>query len=760
MLWGKHAGGKLVVLVAIAAAQLMPAATAAARPRPGPPALYAPPAHSALLENDGRWDAAPLMVSGAAAIRDGEFVYQDYLYDDYGANTTNGRGSPEPRIPTSELTFGAMSGDVVYPTAGKRYGYNAADLVELRVDAAPDSIAYRFTLNTMKAPDATALAVGIDTDGGKRETNWGHGLGSLGPLDVEHVLFTNGRVAEVDGESVPVATNVRRNQIEVTVPRRVLDPGGASWRHYAVTGIADGKNGFAPLENQPTKSHPGGARNTDAPPVFNVAFRFETQNDEPVGDDETELGSRSVAYGHWRDHGQALALADRDISAFHADVDFGAMEDGQSWSDVPARGFMNRIYVSNLDLGEGVAAERPWLLGKLQPYALYVPKSYSPGDPAPFQLVLHSLSCTYNQFQAISPNTYRDLAEEPGAIAMTTMGRGPDGWYLREAELDVFEAWADVARRYDLDRDRVYINGYSMGGYGTFKLAAQYPDLFAGAFPVVGPQGEGISMGPMGTHDLVDPETNTQWIAENVLHVPFLIWHGVADELVPVLGTARHGLRFQELGYRYEQDIFTADHFLLGEIDEWDRGKEFLKPLTVERDPWRVRYKVMRGADFPGMGLVHDHAYWVWDILFDEQVTGEGGHAGLVDVTSYAYAHRGPSAREEYPAGGVDPLPYVGHGIRWAPPERERTRNALSVVLRNVLDATIGLKGARIDPHRPITIEVRRSSEAASFRLRGDFPSTVRVVDRHGTIPSYLSGNTLSIWAVRPWARTIKVLPR
>ena len=747
------------MLVAIAIAHGMPAATAAPRPRPGPPALYAPARHSALLENDGRWDAAPLMVSGAAAIRDGEFVYQDYLYDDYGANTTNGRGSPEPRIPTSELTFGAMSGDVVYPTAGKRYGYNAADLVELRVDAAPDSIAYRFTLNTMKEPDATAIAVGIDTDGGKKETDWGYGLGSLGPLDLEHVLFTNGRVAEVDGKAVPVDADTRRNQIEVVVPRAVLDPGGDSWRHYAVTGIA-GKHGFTPVGDQPSKSHPGGARGSDAPPVFNVAFRFERDDDEPMGKDRTELGSRSVAYGHWRDHGQALALAARDISAFRADVDFGAMEDGRGWSNVPSLGYMNRIYVSGLDLGEGVAAERPWLLGELQPYALYVPKSYSPGDPAPFQLVLHSLSCTYNQFQVISPNTYRDLAEEPGAIAMTTMGRGPDGWYLREAELDVFEAWADVARDYDLDRDRVYINGYSMGGYGTFKLTAQYPDLFAGAFPVVGPQGEGISLGPFGSHDFVDPETNTHWITENVLHVPFLIWHGVADELVPVLGTARHGMRFRELGYRYEQNIFTADHFLLGEIDEWDRGKEFLEPLTVERDPWRVRYKVMPDADFPRLGLVHDHAYWVWDIAYDGHIAGDGSHAGLVDVTSYAFARRGPRSREEYPAGGVEPLPYAGHGIRWAAPRRERTRNALSITMRNVSDATIGLEGARIDPRRPIELEVRKSSGRTSFSLHGDFPSTVRVVDRHGTIPSILIGKTLSIWAVRPWARTIEVLPR
>jgi predicted peptidase len=105
--------------------------------------------------------------------------------------------------------------------------------------------------------------------------------------------------------------------------------------------------------------------------------------------------------------------------------------------------------------------------------------------------VLHSLAATHNQFEVFSPNTYRDLCEERGAICLTTESRGPDGWYLGEAEVEVFEAWADVARRYSLDPNRVSVNGYSMGGYGTFRLTTRYPDLFARSFPIVGPLGDG-----------------------------------------------------------------------------------------------------------------------------------------------------------------------------------------------------------------------------------------------------------------------------
>ena len=79
---------------------------------------------------------------------------------------------------------------------------------------------------------------------------------------------------------------------------------------------------------------------------------------------------------------------------------------------------------------------------------------------------------------------------------ITPEGRGPDGWYYGHAGADTFEVWADVARRYRLDPGWTAISGYSMGGYGTYKFATQYPDLFARANPVVGPPGLGIWVPP------------------------------------------------------------------------------------------------------------------------------------------------------------------------------------------------------------------------------------------------------------------------
>src|SRR4051812_3683927 len=80
---------RLALLTAIIA--VLPAAAPAASlysgrgPRPGPDVLYAPPATALQLANGGIWQAPPILVSGATAYRDGEFLYQDFLYDDRGA---------------------------------------------------------------------------------------------------------------------------------------------------------------------------------------------------------------------------------------------------------------------------------------------------------------------------------------------------------------------------------------------------------------------------------------------------------------------------------------------------------------------------------------------------------------------------------------------------------------------------------------------------------------------------------------------------
>ena len=176
-------------------------------PRPGPDALYGDNPTPPQLENGPGWEADSLMVSGCDAYLDGEYLYQDYVYDDRGADTRSWVSGAPSNASSLGGVLSQPTGDYHYPNDVERYGYNAADLLEFRARPTEDGVRYRITLNTMLEPDAAAVAVGVDTEAdsdngsGDRRTDWGYGLGELS-APVDHRLVTWGTGAELDRKSV------------------------------------------------------------------------------------------------------------------------------------------------------------------------------------------------------------------------------------------------------------------------------------------------------------------------------------------------------------------------------------------------------------------------------------------------------------------------------------------------------------------------------------------------------------------------------
>jgi dienelactone hydrolase len=72
----------------------------------------------------------------------------------------------------------------------------------------------------------------------------------------------------------------------------------------------------------------------------------------------------------------------------------------------------------------------------------------------------------------------------------------------------------EVLKRYRVDADRVYLVGNSMGGAGTWALAAHCPERFAAIVPICG-------AGSLAT-------------AERLTSVPTWAFHGADDRIVPV----------------------------------------------------------------------------------------------------------------------------------------------------------------------------------------------------------------------------------
>jgi len=685
-------------------------------PRPGPDLLYAEPAVAPQLTNAGVWQAPPILVSGATAYRDGEFLYQDFLYDDHGADT-GARDPGDPRGSGGD-TFSAPNGEYTYPKASA-YANNAADLVELRVRPLADATAFRITLNTMLAPERVAATIAIGTSAPPRA--FPHGANATAPA----AMFLTLHGAEADlldaltlqpvAGGVPVATVDRpRRQIEVRVPHSAWDPGAGTVRLAAGVGLWDPPaDRYLVPQAESTNDRPGGAGALPAPPAFfNVAFR----TDEPMPDftDPQTLSSPTW----WRDRAQGQALRTGDLSSFHADVDFGRLAAGADDDDgVPRTGPLNRMLASRFTSGQGVDYARECgssagcegaYIGNLQPYAVYVPQKTPANGRYGLTLLLHALSANYNEFS--SARHQRQFGERGrGHIVITPEGRGPDGWYYDRAGADVFEVWADVAARYPLSPEHSSIAGYSMGGYGTFKLATQFPDLFARAQPTVGPPGLGIWAPPNPPQPGGDRSLTFRQL-ESLRHVPVLSWVAVQDELVPYAGTLRQAQRLDELGYRYELDSFDpATHNSLAIHDQYAPAAQFLGNATVTRNPPRVTYVRNPTMDFPGVRTAADHAYWLSGIALRDG----GGDAplGSLDARSQGFGRGdppvGPTERGAgaLSGGTFGSLSYSFQRRIWGAAPVTLRADALNVTARNVSALTVHPRRARLTCNAQLTLD-------------------------------------------------------
>src|SRR3954447_9074429 len=225
---GSKAGAALAAVIAItltfAPSALAGLPEVASGHRPGPDELYAPAPTAPQLENTGPWKAPPILVSGATEYRDGEFLYQDFLYDDAGAT-----GAPDNNSPhgAGAFLFAPRAGTFEYPT-DPVYAGNAADLVELRVKPLADATAFRVTLNSLKDAARTAFMIALGTS--PAAVSWPHGAGVMSPAAL--FLTVHGTSAElldaasgaVRGPAPTATVDLDRRQVEVRVPHAAWDP--------------------------------------------------------------------------------------------------------------------------------------------------------------------------------------------------------------------------------------------------------------------------------------------------------------------------------------------------------------------------------------------------------------------------------------------------------------------------------------------------------------------------------------------------------
>jgi hypothetical protein len=304
--------------------------------------------------------------------------------------------------------------------------------------------------------------------------------------------------------------------------------------------------------------------------------------------------------------------------------------------------------------------------GNLQPYAIYVPATPPPAQGYGMTLQLHSLSANYNQYLG-TRNQSQFALRGTGSITITPESRGPDGFNDGYAGADVFEVWADVAARYPLNPDWTVATGYSMGGMGTFKLAEEFPDLFAKAQPTVGYS--------------ASTSATTSGLAPSLRNIPVLMWNMATDELVPENSYLPTAQALDTAGYRYQLDIYSpGDHLTLAINDQYAPAAAFLGTTTVNRNPAHVTYVVDPALDYANLGFVADHAYWLSGVV--ERSATQA--TGTVDVFSHGFGVEDPTASATQHGAGTltgGTFPAIGYASR-----SKTGRAAPSIPVADALD--------------------------------------------------------------------------
>ncbi len=168
---------------------------------------------------------------------------------------------------------------------------------------------------------------------------------------------------------------------------------------------------------------------------------------------------------------------------------------------------------------------------QLQPYRVFVPTKYDAAKPTPLVVALHGMGGDENSyFTAYDNGVVKREAEARGYLVVCPKGRGSASMYLGDAERDVMDVIAAMRRDYNVDADRIYLTGHSMGGFGTWSIAPKYPDLFAALAPIAG--------GGMPSS------------LSKIKHVPQIVIHGDKDPTVPVERSRVMVKAAQELGIK------------------------------------------------------------------------------------------------------------------------------------------------------------------------------------------------------------------
>ncbi|MEQ1907242.1 MAG: dienelactone hydrolase family protein [Vicinamibacterales bacterium] len=178
-------------------------------------------------------------------------------------------------------------------------------------------------------------------------------------------------------------------------------------------------------------------------------------------------------------------------------------------------------------------------------YGLSVPDGYTPGQERPLLLALHPGGERMRYYGS----AYARMVVAPAAATLGAIIVAPDcptaAWSDVASDTAVMALVERVLGEYAVDRRRIVVVGFSMGGRGTWFMASHHRDLFTAAVPMAAAVGD-------------EP-------IETLATMPTYIIHSRRDQIVPFTPAERNAQQLERLGRVVRFDALTEPtHFDMG----------------------------------------------------------------------------------------------------------------------------------------------------------------------------------------------------
>jgi predicted peptidase len=198
-------------------------------------------------------------------------------------------------------------------------------------------------------------------------------------------------------------------------------------------------------------------------------------------------------------------------------------------------------------------------------YLLYLPKDYSKSEKKyPLLIYLHGGSQRGNDLNKLKVYGLPYLIDKGKNFDFIIVSpQCPENRYWTTENW--FEPlYSDLMMRYRIDTDKIYCTGISIGGYGVYIVAMDFPDKFTAIVPLCG----GIN------------DSDTSRVC-NICNIPIWTFHGTADDKIPINETERIVSRLRKCKGKIK---FTK-------LQNEGHGIEYLYEIKSQIYEWLLKQK-------------------------------------------------------------------------------------------------------------------------------------------------------------------------